>query len=89
LGGAEREGARRALAWLEAAQDLGGSEQPGGGWGSDAPRALLALQLANCSWLPTAGVKSELAATQLELQVALLLWRYKLVHARDPSNASF
>ncbi|KAF4520041.1 hypothetical protein B566_EDAN008329 [Ephemera danica] len=54
LGGAEREGARRALAWLESAQDLG-VQQPGSGWGSDAPRALLALQLANCSWLQSAG----------------------------------
>ena len=72
IGGAEREGARKALRWLEEAQDLGDG---GGGWGSDAPRALLALQLANCSWLPNVGMKAELAATKLELQVALLLWR--------------
>ncbi|CAB3369978.1 Hypothetical predicted protein [Cloeon dipterum] len=73
IGGAEHEGALRALKWLEEAQDLGDG---GGGWGSDAPRALLALQLSNCSWIPNAGMKAELAATKLELQIALLLWRH-------------
>jgi len=62
---------------LEEAQDLGDG---GGGWGSDAPRALLALQLANCSWVPNMGMKAELAAVKLELQVALLLWRYLIVY---------
>jgi hypothetical protein len=46
-------------------------------WGSDTPRAVLALQLANKSaWFAADNLESQLSGKQLELEIMLHLWRY-------------
>ena len=57
----------RALEWLvrQRAEDWG--------WGSDTPRVILALQLANMStWH---SLESLLSAKQMDLEIMLQLWR--------------
>jgi hypothetical protein len=47
------------------------------GWGSDTPRAVLALQLANKStWFVADNLESQLSGKQMELEIMLQLWRY-------------
>ncbi|XP_033607650.1 uncharacterized protein CG3556 isoform X2 [Cryptotermes secundus] len=47
------------------------------GWGSDTPRAVLALQLGNTSnWFGPDNLESQLSCKQMELDVILQLWRH-------------
>lgn len=61
----------RALEWLlrQRLEDWG--------WGSDTPRAILALQLANTStWFGPDNLESQLSGKQMELEIMLQLWRH-------------
>jgi hypothetical protein len=61
----------RALEWLlkQRLEDWG--------WGSNTPRAVLALQLANTStWFAVDNLQSQLSGKQMELEIMLQLWRY-------------
>ncbi|KDR09560.1 uncharacterized protein CG3556 [Zootermopsis nevadensis] len=63
--------ARRAVEWLlkQRLEDWG--------WGSDTPRAVLALQLANISpWFVPDNLESQLSGKQMELEILLHLWRH-------------
>ncbi|GFG35930.1 hypothetical protein Cfor_05282 [Coptotermes formosanus] len=47
------------------------------GWGSETPRALLAVQLGNTStWFGGHNLESLLSGKQMELEIMLQLWRY-------------
>ncbi|KAJ9596725.1 hypothetical protein L9F63_012248, partial [Diploptera punctata] len=61
----------RALEWLvkQRAEDWG--------WGSDTPRVVLALQLANMSiWYSGENLESLLSAKQMDIEIMLQLWRH-------------
>jgi hypothetical protein len=47
------------------------------GWGSDTPRAVLAVQLGKTStWFGADNLESLLSGKQMELEIMLQLWRY-------------
>jgi hypothetical protein len=47
------------------------------GWGTETPRAVLAVQLGNTStWFGADNLESLLSGKQMELEIMLQLWRY-------------